>query len=120
MKNIDKIRKMSAEELAKWKNKPCPCRCEFNKTCDMACKGLIEWLYQEANPMPEIKRGDIFVYLRGQIPFFGVCIYGNIVYLPDKGKCLNFGGEIKENTVTIKRYDSAKGTMEEIWGADNE
>jgi hypothetical protein len=59
MKNIDIIRAMSAEELAIWKNKPCPCRCEFNKNCNIVCKALIDWLNKENNPMPNLKVGDI-------------------------------------------------------------
>ena len=65
MKNIDKIRQMSAEELVMKVLQQSGCIfCAYNdgncqtKDCNI---GQIEWLNQEANIMPEIKAGDILL-----------------------------------------------------------
>ena len=85
MKNIDKIRAMSAEELA---NLICTkdtaicascmafkyCKSEQNKS--NCCEFIIEqWLRQEDNPMPELKAGDLVIDKKGN------------VYLMDKSCC---------------------------------
>lgn len=127
MTNEEWLNTLSTEEKAKFIARSCNL-CSYDSDNDYCAdslnvckKGIKEWLKKKhIERMPKIEKGDIFVYLRGQVPFFGVCVYGNIVYLPDKGECRNFGGEIKENIVTIKRYNSAKGTMEEIWGAGDD
>lgn len=117
MKNIDKIRAMSAEELAKWKrSRRCFNNCRFEQTCDMACKGLIEWLYQEINPMPEIKIGDVLdVVLEDDAWYDGVYVAKGIVYI--LGECIC--KEITEVKIkSVSRWSS--GSMHEIWRADDE
>lgn len=125
MKNIDKIRAMSAEELGTFLGKAinqCSlCHYQDIPECSGNCeKGITRWLNAKyEKPMPEIKEGDIFLYVEKTVTYFAVCVYGNILYLPDKGKCCNFGGEIKEKTFAIKRYSIEKGTIEDVWRADN-
>lgn len=125
MKNIDKIRGMSAEELGTFLGKAinqCSlCHYQDIPECSGNCeKGITKWLNaKHEKTMPEIKEGDMFIYMQSQIPFYGACVYGNIVYLPGEDRCHNFGGEIKEKIIAIKRYSIAKGTMEDIWRADN-
>lgn len=64
MKNIDKIRAMSAEELGTFLGKAinnCSlCRYQNIPECSGNCeKGITKWLNQEVNPMPKLQVGDI-------------------------------------------------------------
>lgn len=126
MKNIDKIRAMSAEELGAFLGKAinqCSlCNYQDIPECSGNCeKGITRWLNaKHEKPMPEIKAGDIFLYTEKSITYFGVCVYGNFLYLPDKGRCCYFDGEIKEKVFSIRRYNIATNKMEDIWRADND
>ena len=82
MKNIDKIRQMSAEELAKFILRDKCDSCSLgSKTegCYMKCvEGLSEWLNQEINPMPKLKVGDVVK-----------TEYGEYVVIDDDNKVVN-------------------------------
>lgn len=128
MTNLDKIRQMSAEELVKMFDGAWGCyRCSYNEggACgrlgDNQCTdGIIKWLNSEhENPMPEIKVGDYIVYKKDSVLWRAVCVYGNIVYRIDRGGCYDYGGEMQEKTISIKRYSILTGTLEDIWRADN-
>lgn len=117
MKNIDKIRAMSAEELAE-KLLPPHCECEYciiNAECNHICGNcygkIAEWLNQEANPMPEIKVGDIV----DTIYYALVAIDHNVfVRSATREKMeLNDAGKIER----IWRFNS-EGEYEMIWRAD--
>jgi hypothetical protein len=125
MKNIDKIRGMSAEELGAFLGKAinqCSlCHYQDIPECSGNCeKGITKWLNAKCEKtMPEIKAGDMFVYRQSQIPFYGACVYGNIVYLPGEDRCYKFCEEIKEKIIVIKRYNPEKGLLEDIWRDEN-
>ena len=126
MKNIDKIRAMSAEELGAFLGKAinqCSlCSYQDIPECSGNCeKGITRWLNAKfEKPMPEIKAGDYIVYEKDGCLCRAVCVFGNIVYRIDRGGCCNYGGEMQEKTISIKRYDITNGTLEDIWRADNE
>lgn len=125
MKNIDKIRAMSAEELGAFLGKAinqCSlCHYQDIPECNGNCeKGITIWLRaKHEEPMPEIKAGDYIVYEKDGCLCRAVCVFGNIVYRIDRGGCCNYGGEMQEKTISIKRYDITSGTLEDIWRADN-
>lgn len=126
MKNIDKIRGMSAEELGAFLGKAinqCSlCNYQDIPKCSGNCeKGITKWLNAKfEKPMPEIKAGDYIVYEKDGCLCRAVCVFGNIVYRIDRGGCCNYGGEMQEKTISIKRYDITSGTLEDIWRAKNE
>lgn len=117
MKNIDKIRAMSARELAKELCFSC-CFCihsdNFCKNND-CYESRLEWLNQESNPMPKIQIGDVLeVVLKGGNWYDGICVAKGVVYI--MGECIC--KEITEVKIkAISRWSS--GSMEEIWRADN-
>lgn len=131
MTNREWLTSLSDSELAVMINEECSCNCcthyvdgEYECSVDdkgnICIKGIEAWLNAEhEKPMPELQAGDMFIYTQSQITFYGVCVYDNIVYLPGEDRCYNFGEEIKEKIIAIKRYNISKGTMETIWRADN-
>ena len=125
MKNIDKIRAMSAEELGAFLGKAinqCSlCNYQDIPECSRNCeKGITRWLNAKIEkPMPEIEAGDYIVYENGGCLCRAVCVFGHKVYRIDRGGCCDYGGEMQEKTISIKRYDITNGTLEDIWRADN-
>lgn len=125
MTNHEWLKSLGIEDMAKMMGDDTCAMCFYNRHAQLCpgkdCKeGIAKWLNAEhKKPMPKIKEGDMFVYMQSQIPFYGACVYGNIVYLPGEERCCYFGEEIKEKIIAIKRYNIAKGMMEDIWRADN-
>ena len=126
MKNIDKIRQMSAEEFVKnVLQRPSCSFCVYNgKTCDMGkdcIRGRIKWLNQEINPMPDIKVGDIIVVLldKGLINKIVVCL----IVMSDK-HASDLNGVMYNledlNIRTIKRMNNTNERVEIIWRADDD
>ncbi len=117
MKNIDKIRAMSAEELADYLDKNCD-NCAYSLNCasqdDRTCyHGIVEWLNQEVNPMPEIKAGDLLFYGKGKESYY-------VAIAPDK--LVTLRGYVivdlenairKDSITTVKRYKD--GGLATIW-----
>ena len=123
MKNIDKIRAMSAEELADMlvdKNTVQCDNCMIYGFChdnycnaEYSCKDVVtKWLNQEVNPMPKLEVGDLIDANSWRY----VAIGNDIVVNPSgMGKfCLSSMKDIK----TIWRYKVNR--YEAIWRADNE
>lgn len=123
MTNREWLNSLSNEKLAEKlheKGKCGLCIWEYKECMDCA-NGITQWLDKKhIEPMPQIKEGDYILYEYSNVVYRAFCVYGNIVYLIDRGVCTNFGGEIKESTIVIKRYDNIKGTLEDIWRADDE
>lgn len=126
MTNREWLNSLSNEEIAKVINQSC-CRLCIGKNDGKYCyehdcdEGIKEWLNKKhIEPMPEIKAGDYIVYKKGGSLYRAVCVYGNIVYRIDRGWCCNYGDEMQEKTISIKRYDVANGTLEDVWKAENE
>jgi hypothetical protein len=131
MTNREWLNKLSDEELAKMLNDEYSCSfCTHYVNGELTCSGsgeniclngIKKWLREDyEKPMPEIKAGDYIVYEKDHCLCRAVCVYGNIVYRIDRGGCCNYGGEMQEKTISIKRYDITNGTLEDIWRADNE
>jgi len=128
MTNREWLNSMSDEEFARMFDGAWGCyRCSYNEggACgrphdDSCMDGIIKWLKaKNEKPMPEIKAGDIIYYCRDNERCRAVCVYGNIVLRIDKGGCINYGGEIKENTIAIRRYSIETGTVEDVWRSCN-
>jgi hypothetical protein len=79
---------------------------------DDSYDNLADIINSLANPMPAIKVGDFIAYGKAGV---AVCVYGNIVRDLITNRHYNFGGEIKENTIAIERYDPDKGRSVTIW-----
>ena len=115
MKNIDKIRAMSAEELAEKldrKGKCGLCIWEYAECGFCAC-GITQWLNQEINPMPKLKIGDVVKTEYGEY----VVIDDNKVVNPTtmKRTVLN---NICVTTRFIYRY--SEDEYKEIWSVYND
>lgn len=128
MTNSIWIKSLNNEDLAEWLAKRLSCgTCDLQDTCGHEKRSfkncqltMEEWLdAKHEKSMPEIKAGDYILYEYSEIVYRAFCISGSVVYLIDRGVCTNFDGELKENTIAIKRYDIAKGMLEDIWRADN-
>ena len=127
MTNREWLNSLSDEKMAE-KLLPPHRECEYciiNSDCNHIAGNcydkIAEWLGAKyEKPMPKIKEGDYILYEYSNVVYRAFCVYGNIVYLIDRGVCTNFEGEIKENTIAIKRFELAKRTLNDIWRADNE
>lgn len=128
MKNIDKIRQMSAEELAYCIRDSCLCcsngECGPDASTDGCLQGIMEWLNQEDNPMPILKIRDIVETVDNRY-----VVLDNNVAISVAGKCcekqpaiISEVNEIIENeTISyIWRYSPLTRKFEKIWRADNE
>lgn len=123
MTNEKWLNTLSIEEKAKFLVRSCNfCihDCDNNDCSENHCKdGINEWLNAEhKEPMPELKAGDVIFYTQNNFKYYAFCVYGNIVYAPSKGECCNFGGEIKDSTTCIKRYNPKTSLLEDIWRAE--
>lgn len=115
MKNIDKIRAMSAEELAELCNNNCQ-MCVYQENCmEINCvQGIMEWLNQESNPMPELEAGDIIkTHYAEYVAIGGAVIVNPITYVR------KFLGELDGHIRFIYRYNRAEKEYEEIWRDDD-
>lgn len=112
MKNIDKLRAMSAEDLAYYLD--CKC-CIYDKDpCGNACiTGQTAWLNQEVNPMPKLEVGDVVKTEYGEY----VVIDDNKVVNPTTMKRTIFNN-ICVTTRFIYRY--SEDEYKEIWSVNND
>lgn len=126
MKNIDKIRQMSAEELVMKVLQQSGCIfCAYNdgncqtKDCNI---GQTEWLNQEDNPMPELKVGYIISSYYPTIDKTVNYVYlGNSVLWCDKNESfVKFENNMKKFIKAIYRKDVDGFTKVELWRADDE
>ena len=120
MKNIDKLRAMTAEELAN-QIAGIGCKMCFYKQNSPECdsdkceKGIAKWLNQEANPMPELHGGDIVKTYYGEY----VAIGGAVLVNPTT-MVRNFLGSLNDTVRFVYRYNGSDKRYETIWSADDE
>ena len=117
MKNIDKIRAMSAEELANKMAHHCSCCINKDRSpCGSMCvKGILLWLNQEDNPMPDLEAGDVVKTTYGEYVAIGGAVLVNPITF-----ARNFLGNLVDTVRFIYRYDGAEKEYETIWRADDE
>lgn len=112
MKNIDKIRQMSAEELAKLisNHSSCDfCTSKKENCIDDNCESrILEWLNQDTNPMPELERGDIV-----ETRYYTLVALNNVLVrsATKERMVLDDVGEIER----IWRFSIDTGEYEVIW-----
>lgn len=120
MKNIDKIRAMSAEELAEKVFQMNGCVfCAYNdgKCLQKDCTtGQVEWLNQEVNPKPKLQIGDILEVRYGFNEYIGVYT-DDVVVIPNPKKSLCITDEDVE-ILAVWRISVTEG-YKRIWRADN-
>lgn len=120
MKNIDKVRTMTAEELAKLCQNRCKmCVCQEKYYCRNSCaEGIVEWLQQEhIEPMPEIKIGDV-IYCNICKSRARFVVMSDIYAINLKGIFIRW--REKNDIWKIERMNDGTGFLEVIWRADNE
>ena len=117
MKNIDRIRKMGVEELAKIiADDTCKyCSCKPYRDCDFKCINEVSnWLEQEyIEPMPELEAGDIVVY--GGLSYVAISSTTLVCRETEKQYRLE---DINSKVKNIQRYNGS--TYQCIWRADND
>jgi hypothetical protein len=118
MTNLEKIRRMNAEELARVLDEYVSCDFCIHSTdnsCDRTCEeGIVEWLNHKVNPMPEIKEGDIVDENNG---LSYVAISPKMFVSRNERKQYNFQ-DIINRAIGIQRYDGDR--YQTIWSVDNE
>lgn len=125
MTNLEKIRAMSAEELASLINEDSTCGLcvHRHKACtrESNCwQGVVEWLNKKyIEPMPELQVGDIIVVLLDK-GLINKIVVGLIV-MSDK-YASNINGVMYNledlNIRTIKRMNNTNERVEVIWRRD--
>ena len=121
MKNKDKVTS-SAKSMIDWRRKEDCDVCAYHTggSCyknGMECiAGMAQWLYQESNPMPEIKAGDMLFI--SEMQYY-------VAVAPDKLTKLNcfvlvdLDNALKFDTILkIMRWDPENNEVLEIWRAE--
>lgn len=121
MKNRDKVT-ISRAFMVDWKKKEDCDVCAYytGGPCDKrkseCIEGMIKWLDQESNPMPEIKAGDML--FTSDMQYY-------VAVAPDKLTTLNcfvlvdLDNALKFDTILkIMRWDPENNELLEIWRAE--
>lgn len=121
MKNFDKVT-ISRASMVEWRRKEDCDVCAYytGGPCDkngMECReGMIKWLNQKPNPMPEIKAGDMLFI--SEMQYY-------VAVAPDKLTKLNcfvlvdLENALKFDTILkIMRWDPENNEVLEIWRAE--
>lgn len=114
MRNVDKIRQMSAEELGAFLGKAInQCSlCNYrSRNCE---KGITRWLNAKIEkPMPEIDIGDIV----DTPSYIYVSIGSGLLVRPSQGLRV-WVSDIEDDITTIQKFNVDH--YEVVWRADNE
>ena len=132
MKNIDKVRAMTAEELTDLllNHDTTYCRdCIAYDYCkpnyvdkagkNVSCWNSIrEWLNQEVKPMPEIKAGDLLFYGKGKESYYVAIAPDKLVTLREY-VVVDLENAIRNDSIiAVKRYND--GGFATIWRVNND
>lgn len=130
MKNIDKIRAMSAEELVLRYQSVRPCEvCSYFEGDECSLKGYagkrecnggrIKWLTQGDNLMPELKAGDLL--FTGKIVEFYVAITPDKLVKANCFVVMDLDNVLKHDKIAyVARWNSDVNDIERIWRADDD
>lgn len=109
MKNIEKIRNMSAKELAELIDNPKCDHCvygEYDMDCDVCDEGIVKWLEQEA------EKPSIFEPKKGET-YYGVNYVGRVTEFENRNlstdkKIINFGNACTDKSVMERKAHDLK------------
>ena len=132
MKNIDKIRAMSAEELVLNYQNVRACEvCSYFEDEECSLKGYagsrecnggrIKWLEKENNPMPELEIGDIIYSFYPKIDRTVSYVYlgDNVMWCDKDGLFVILEDKMKKYIKVICRKENDSFCKAVIWRAEN-